>query len=249
MRYLVLIFIIIFIYTPGIAQEGTVDVGVSLGTNMISGDLSSTDVMGSQGLSMGVIGRYNFNERIAVRATADYGEAKAVGTTPFLNDEGTYDYDISRSYFDVGGMVEFNWFDFVQDRFIKSFSPYLGVGGGFFSAAEVELLELGDQARSIRDPYTLEPIEFLGAVTTGYINVAFGTKYRVSRTISISGELFAKNMFTDQIDGLDDPLRRFTDTYNLDQFATTSTHNNDWIFGFKLSILYQFYKGCNVCPN
>lgn len=158
MRKLIVAIMLIMSGHCVIAQQ-TTDLGVQVAAATYWGDIENVSRSKSVTPVIGILGRLNFNKRLAVRGQLFTGNLKAEGLftnaniwqsgTPRVNDPGTnlevpyprnnpdFNYYFNRSFQSVEALFEFNFRDYKLGRSKKdNWTPFVSVGiGGFFSRA------------------------------------------------------------------------------------------------------------------
>ena len=145
-----LIVIIMFIISAGCAMaQHTADLGVQVGAAAYSGNIRNIDYSKSITPVVGVLGRWNFNKRLAIRGQLLAGNLSADGffenaligqsgsrAATFVSDP-KYAYNFKRNFQSVEGLLEFNFYNYKLGNMKKeTFTPFVAVGlGAFHSAA------------------------------------------------------------------------------------------------------------------
>lgn len=136
--------------------QHTTDIGVQLAAATYWGDIERVNYSKSITPVVGVLGRYNFNKRLAIRGQLFTGNLKAEGffenanigtygtlvrgstSTPEMYPKNTeYAYSFNRAFQSVEALFEFNFRNYKLGSTKKEmFTPFVEVGiGGFFSRA------------------------------------------------------------------------------------------------------------------
>jgi len=134
-----------------VMAQHTADIGVQLAAATYWGDIENVDYSKSITPVAGILGRWNFNKRIAVRGQLFTGNLKAEGIFSNANigqsgvrmvpEEYPRDpdqlYTFKRSFQSVEALFEFNFRNYKLGSTKKEmFTPFVSVGlGGFFSRA------------------------------------------------------------------------------------------------------------------
>jgi hypothetical protein len=144
----------------GVMAQRTADIGVQVAAATYWGDLEGVNYSKSVTPVVGVLGRWNFNKRLAIRGQLFTGNLKAEGTFTNANigQPGTglgsgigggnpnldpfpvdpdYAFNFSRSIQSVEGLFEFNFRNYKLGNMKKeTFTPFVAVGiGGLYSRA------------------------------------------------------------------------------------------------------------------
>jgi len=156
MRKLIVALMLIMSGYCGVAQH-TTDLGVQVAAATYWGDIENVKYSKSITPVVGILGRYNFNKRLAIRGQLFTGNLKAEGFfnnaniwqsgTPRVFDntgieapyprQKDFNYSFNRSFQSVEALFEFNFRDYKLGRTKKdNYTPFVSVGlGGFFSRA------------------------------------------------------------------------------------------------------------------
>ncbi len=233
MKKLFVISALVFYTLLGWSQKSA-DLGIQLGAATYWGDIEEVDYSTAITPIVGVLGRWNFNNRLALRGQLVAGGLQAEGLFPkstigqpstkdatgtmYQRDTTNYfNFDRSIQTFEV--LFEFNFRNYQMGNMKKErYTPFAFIGlGGFFSRSP-------RRGTLILEPYESTP-------GSGYylpyrddeqnksndrdavsliIPVGFGIKYNISKSLGAVAELSVKKTFTDNIDNLDDP-KRFQD--------------------------------------
>ncbi len=229
MRKLIVVIIALISGHCALAQH-TADLGVQVAAATYWGDIENVDYSKSITPVAGILGRWNFNKRLAVRGQLFTGNLKAEGFFSNANigqsgprvipeeypADPDYVYNFNRSFQSVEALFEFNFRNYKLGSMKKeTFTPFVEVGlGGFFSRAS----RVGS--------YILEPVETLplsglyrpyldgnlrktnnSDVLTLTIPVGAGLKFNITKRLGGIIEVIVRKTFADNIDNLDDPKR------------------------------------------
>ena len=156
MRKLIVVIMLIMSSRCAMAQR-TTDLGVQLAAATNWGNIQNQNFSESITPVVGILGRLNFNKRLAIRGQLFTGNLKANGVfnnaniwqsgsprvfDPITNIESyirrpDYIYSFNRTFQSVEALFEFNFRDYKLGRSKKNnYTPFVSVGlGGFFSKA------------------------------------------------------------------------------------------------------------------
>jgi hypothetical protein len=180
-----------------------IELGLMLGASNYYGDLSSNTVMLSQTHpSVGLFGRYNINERWAVKGYLGYGRISGVDSL------GTSDYRKARNlsfYSDIyefSGQIELNLVKNVQGK--HKLIPYIFTGIGVFNFnpkttlhdTVYELQPLGTEGQGT----TLYNDRQKYSLTTVCIPLGMGFRKKIGDHFSFGIELGVRFTFTNYLD-------------------------------------------------
>jgi hypothetical protein len=142
------------------AQNGW-EAGVWLGTTNYFGDLNTSYDLSRPGISGGIIARYNFNNRVAIKFSGSYGSVSADDSESSNTFEQARNLSFESPIFDATAQFEFNFLPYIHGSKDYFFTPYLfaGLTGFYFNPqAELdgelyELRELGTEGQFKGEEY------------------------------------------------------------------------------------------------
>jgi hypothetical protein len=271
-------FIILFILSCFYAySQQTADIGIHLAAATYWGDIESVDNTKSVTPVVGVLGRWNFNKRLAVRGQLLTGNLKAIGSFSNSNlaqsgerinpEEYALDltqiYNFSRSFQSVEALFEFNFRNYKLGSTSKEmFTPFVSVGlGAFYSrASRVGTFVLMPfetfPGSGLYQPYLdaeFDKTNNSDAMSLT-IPVGVGIKFNITKRLGGIIELIARKTFTDNIDNLDDPKRFQFDTATVSPLfeypakaSNFQLNNNDYYATLAVSICYQLWSSRGNC--
>ena len=224
----------LFMTNHYVMAQQTADIGLHLAAATYWGDIESVDYSKSITPVAGILGRWNFNKRLALRGQLFTGNLKAEGffSNAYIGQSGPritpdvhpmdpeYAFNFNRSFQTVETLFEFNFRNYKMGSTKKDrYTPFVAVGlGGFYSRAS----RVGS--------YILEPFATVAAfpptpalyypyldaglkktnnsdVLTLTIPVSAGLKFNITKRLGGIIELIVRKTFADNIDNLDDPKR------------------------------------------
>ena len=130
MKALTAIAVLVCVSLSGFSQKGF-EVGGWLGVGHYFGDLNSTYSLKRPGAAGGLIGRYNFNNRISVRLSANYGRVSAYDSDSDNSFQQSRNLSFRSDILEGLGQLEFNFLPYVHGSEDQFFTPYLFGGFGF----------------------------------------------------------------------------------------------------------------------
>jgi len=272
MRKLIVAIMLIMSSSCVIAQM-TTDLGVQVAAATYWGDIENVSRSKSVTPVIGILGRLNFNKRLAVRGQLFTGNLKAEGLFSNANIwqsgaprvfpetypiDPKYNYYFNRSFQSVEALFEFNFRDYKLGRTKKdNWTPFVSVGlGGFFSRASRVgsfILEPIEAAPGLYTPYYIEANKLSNNsdVLTLTIPVGVGLKFNITKRLGGIIEVIARKTFADNIDNLDDPKRFVIEAANPqpypDKVSGMQLNNNDWYATLAVSLCYQLWSSKGNC--
>lgn len=180
------------------AQKGY-EIGGWLGLAHYFGDLNSTYKVNRPGIAGGLVGRYNFNTRISVKLSANYGRVSAFDSDSDNQFQLARNLSFRTDIIEGAGQIEFNFLPYTHGSRDDFFTPYLFGGFGFLYAnpkAElngewVALQPLGTEGQPIGGEYN-----------KGQVSLVYGAGFKLdlSYAWSLNIELSARALFSDYLD-------------------------------------------------
>jgi opacity protein-like surface antigen len=180
------------------AQQGW-EIGALGGVSNYFGDLNTSFNVAHPGASATAVARYNFNNRVSLRASAMIGQIK--GDDAWSNNafEKKRNLSFRSSITEASLMGEFNFLPYTHGSNDEFFTPYLLAGLNVFSYNPeakynnewVELRSLGTEGQFINNEY--------GTASLGLL-YGGGFKIDLTEKWSLNIEVAGRKVFTDYID-------------------------------------------------
>jgi len=236
MRKLIVVILLVMSF-GGVMAQHTADIGVQVAAATYWGDIEGVNYSKSVTPVVGVLGRWNFNKRLAIRGQLFTGNLKAEGTfgNTYIGQSGyrsinypidpDFIYNFNRSFQSVEGLFEFNFRNYKLGNVKKEmFTPFVSVGLGVFYSRSPRkgsfILDPDPAVLVPGNPLALPAIPdstrayFEGGIMTNdhdvlvlTIPVGAGFKFNFSKRLGGMLELIVRKTFSDNIDNLDDPAR------------------------------------------
>jgi len=218
-----------------VIAQATTDLGVQVAAATYWGDIANVNYSKSITPVVGILGRYNFNKRLAIRGQLFTGNLKAEGFFSNVNiwqsgqprifpelypKDPDFNFNFNRSFQSVEALFEFNFRDYKLGSTKKdNYTPFISVGlGGFFSRASRVGSFILEPDVSV--PATATTPDFYAPyyignnkltnnsdVMTLTIPVGVGLKFNITKRLGGIVEVIVRKTFADNIDNLDDPQR------------------------------------------
>jgi len=225
-RYLFLSLLFFFSITL-FAQEGA-EFGGFIGGSHYFGDLNTDFKVNEPNLAFGLVGRYNFNERVSIKLAGSVGQVEANDINSNNTFERRRNLNFKSQVLDASAQIEFNFLPYVHGSKDQFFTPYLFAGfsvtqfnpkttycesnpslpvdqcGG--AVKEVELRPLGTEGQFQGEEYY---------TTTGGLAFGAGLKVDINYEWSINVEASARRLFTDYLDDVSSIYPDYNDVENL----------------------------------
>lgn len=191
--------LIFFNSNPLAAQMRGWEVGAWLGAANYFGDLNTDWRMNKTNISAGVLGRYNINERLAVRLGGSFG--KIAGTDEDAKNvyHRRRNLSFKSNVFTTSAVFEFNFLPYEHGHREFNYTPYVFAGPSvyFFNPKT----KLGDTWYELRE-YGTEG-QFKGEeynTTQGALSYGIGFKFDINYRWSVDIFLNNHKIFTDYLD-------------------------------------------------
>ncbi len=269
-KLLFLILISFGISTISNAQKGW-EAGGWLGVSHYFGDLNTNYRISDLGPALGAFGRYNFNNRVALRLGATYARVAADDKDSDNSFEQARNLHFRSNIFDLNSQFEFNFLPYNHGSRDEFFTPYLFAGfnvynfnpQALFNDEWIDLQPLGTEGQFRGEEYYS---------TQGGIAYGGGFKISLSYEWAIEFELSARHLFNDFLDDVSGVYPDFDDLESLrgetsvllsdrsvelvpDELESPigeagrqrgNSNDNDRYATFGVSVVYYF--GGIVCP-
>ena len=200
------------------------EVGVMVGGSSYYGDANYSSLMKNMNIMGGIVGRYNINPRLAVKA--NLAVARISGSTAdFDNRFPGGDVDFSRTLYDLGAQFECHFFAYGDGSGYKRthrLAPYIFAGAGMTFAPE--------------------PAE---NVFTMNLPVGLGVKYKIAPRINLGCELSFRFTLSDDLDVTKETVPVLSDPYGI---KSSGFKNKDSYSFLSISVTYDLspkYRKCN----
>lgn len=200
------------------AQDYRYEFGAGIGMSGYLGD-ANMNLLKHPGFGAGILWRYIPNYRFAIRA--NFQTAGLRGNTADYKDvlPGGVNYQFKSQVYDLGGQVEFNFFNFglgYKYKNLHRLTPYITAGVGV-------VLSVCDGKKAVAPN----------------IPVGIGVKFKLNERMNLGLEFTMRKVFGDKLDGYD--------IDDLKQIESSFICNTDWYSMLQFSFTYEFGKRCKVC--
>ncbi len=252
-------------------QMRGLEVGPWLGGAFYLGDLNTEFRFNRPKPAGGIGARYNFNHRLAARASLNYGRLVAYDKDSGNTFEQRRNLNFVSDVFDFTGQFEFNFLPYYHGSPKYFFTPYAFVGFSAFhfnpqgvtpDGQTIKLQRLGTEGQAVGDEYHRVSVALAYGV---------GVRWDLTYELSMDASLSLRNTATDYLDDVSttypDPeqLRRLRpnspavrmsdrslpgpDGDQIDRTGTQrgdDTNNDHYLF---LGIGINYYFGDVLCPK
>ena len=180
------------------AQRGW-EIGGAIGVSHYFGDLNTTFDIKHPGLAASAMARFNFNERICVKMSANYGNIGADDKNSPNIVERQRNLNFRSTIIDGAAQMEFNFLPYNYYDKNSRFTPYMLAG--------INVFHFNPQGNLKGTWYDLAPLgtegQFKGEeyyTTQLGLVYGFGLKFALNEEWSMNLELSARKLFTNYLD-------------------------------------------------
>ena len=185
-------------FSGGSAQKGY-EVGGWLGASYYFGDLNTNFRLNKPGLAFGAVARKNFNHRISLRTSLNFGRVRAYDADSENNFEKNRNLSFRANTFDWTNVLEFNFFHYEHGHHTYNKTPYFFGGFNVFHynpTAELDgtrysLRQMGTEGQTQGQEYN--------SISGGFV-LGGGFKFDINKHISVNIEASTRFLFTDYLD-------------------------------------------------
>jgi hypothetical protein len=214
--------LVCFTGTTAVAQEYKYEIGGMLGSSMYMGDANQTALLRGFNPAVAVIFRRNFNFRWALKTDLMMG--KITGNTK--NTDNVFpnqgEAAFSRSFFELGGQMEFNFLPY-SDKY------------AYLSTSRIA-------------PYLLTGLGVTAASGFGSVNLplGLGVKYKIKNRVNLGLEYTVHKLFSDSFDAPNKTGFNLDNPYNI---QSSIFKNKDWYNTFMFFVTWDFGPNDRKCSN
>lgn len=201
MKYLFkLMVLLLFVHVShDVSGQKGYELGGWLGMSYYFGDLNTKLKIVKPGIAGGLHARKNFNTRIAIRTSLNYGSVGADDANSENNFERNRNLSFRSQIFDWTNVIEFNFFRYEHGHPTFNKTPYFF--GGFNVFYFNPTAELNGQRYDLRDLGTEGQLvgQEYNSINGGLV-LGGGFKFDINRTVSVNIEVSTRFLFTDYLD-------------------------------------------------
>ena len=245
------------------AQDGH-ELGIRVGSAVYFGDLNTDYSLTNMGLSIGVVARRNFNDRISLAGGIDYAQISGDDRASSNFFQRNRNLSFESNVLDFNVSLEFNFFKYIHGSDEYFYTPY--IFGGIAVMKYNPTAELNGERYSLRDFGTegqLDGQEY-GLVSGAFVYGA-GFKWDINRNWSMNATISGRSIFSDYIDDVSTEYPDFLSlssrrgpiaaqlsdrSLNTDLARTGMQRgngkNNDVVYFFSIGLMRYF--GDLACP-
>jgi len=226
-RYL-LIHCLLLIGTLSLSAQQGAEFGTFAGISHYFGDLNTDFKINKPNVAFGLVGRYNFNERVSIKLAGSVGQVEADDADSNNTFERRRNLNFKSQILDASAQIEFNFLPYFHGSRDQFFSPYLFAGFAVTqfnprttycestpslpvaqcpgSIAEIDLRPLGTEGQFQGEEYF---------TTAGAFAFGAGIKVDINYEWSINVEASGRRLFTDYLDDVSTVYPDYNDVENL----------------------------------
>lgn len=187
-----------FFITSLWGQQGW-EAGGWLGVSHYFGDLNTSLRLSDPGYAGGVVARYNFNKRVCIKFSGNYGNVSAQDADSENLFERARNLSFRSVIVDGAAQMEFNFLTYTHGSKDEFFTPYLLAGLNVFyfnpqaeyNGQWVDLRPLGTEGQFRGEEYYTTQLGLI---------YGMGIKIDLSYRLSLNLELSGRKLFTDYLD-------------------------------------------------
>lgn len=187
-----------FLITSLWGQQGW-EAGGWLGVSHYFGDLNTSLRLSDPGYAGGVVARYNFNKRVCIKFSGNYGNVSAQDADSENLFERARNLSFRSVIVDGAAQMEFNFLTYTHGSKDEFFTPYLLAGLNVFyfnpqaeyNGQWVDLRPLGTEGQFRGEEYYTTQLGLI---------YGMGIKIDLSYRLSLNLELSGRKLFTDYLD-------------------------------------------------
>jgi len=208
------IFLTLIFLTPFFVYAQKWEIGGAIGGGNYVGDVNPAFRFENYQPAGGIFGRYNFSHAVSAKLAANV--VKTHGSDDFNNDRYSKirNEDFIRVVGEVVGQIEYNFFDYRNEKNRRNWTPYFFIGGGVMY---------------MHGP-TSPAKKIQSVIPTG-----IGFRKIINGKWNFGLELGARKTFTDYFDHL-------SGSEANTKFRNGNEFDRDWYFVSTISISYTFYS-------
>ena len=195
------------------------EIGGGVGMTGYLGDANTANLLKNPSWDIEAAFRYIINPRFALKTQFYAGGLRGNSAQMTNVFPGGETFKFSTTFYDLGEMFEFNFFNYGMGRKYQKLSritPYIAAGLGFTLATVA-----GESNFTINIPFGI------------------GVKYKVSKRVNLGMEFLMHKTLSDKIDGTN-----LSDPY---QIKHSFMKNTDWYSTLTFTVTYEFSRRCAEC--
>ncbi|NRB47826.1 MAG: outer membrane beta-barrel protein [Saprospiraceae bacterium] len=197
-KNIALLVLFLSIGTISMAQRGW-EAGPWAGVSYYFGDLNTSYNLSKPQFAAGMIARYNFNNRLALKFSGNYGYILADDADSKNIYERARNLSFESPIIDASAQFEFNFLPYVHGSQEEYFTPYLFAGlSAFYFNPQAELNGELYELRALGTEGQFKGEEYF--TVQGALNFGIGLKLDLSYEWSLNFELSVRQTFTDYLD-------------------------------------------------
>jgi len=191
------------------AQQGA-ELGAFTGVAHYFGDLNTDFQITDPKVAFGIVGRYNFNERVSFKIAGTVSQVAADDIDSNNTFERRRNLNFQSSILDASAQIEFNFLPYIHGSKDQFFTPYLFAGLGITQFNPQTTYCLSDPNLPVGQcPGPTELVDLRPLGTEGQLKVDINYEW------SINIELSGRRLFTDYLDDVSTVYPEINDLENF----------------------------------
>lgn len=197
-KNIALLILFLSVSTISQAQRGW-EAGPWAGISYYFGDLNTSYNLSKPQFAAGMVARYNFNNRLALKFSGNYGYILADDADSKNIYERARNLSFESPIIDASAQFEFNFLPYVHGSQDEYFTPYLFGGlSAFYFNPQAELNGEMHELRALGTEGQFKGEEYFSV--QGALNLGIGLKLDINYEWSLNFELSIRQTFTDYLD-------------------------------------------------
>lgn len=211
-------FCVLVLLLSASASAQFIEFGGGLGVSHYTGDLNHYPRISKSHLAGSAIYRMNLSEIVSLKFAFTSGSLSGDDQQPIDELSVQRLYSFRHSFLELSSVFEYHFIDYRSDNRRTKWSPYAFLGIGF--------VKLNNTEPAYEDYNRLQFVLPMGG----------GTKYILTKRLTLGLEAGARKTFFDNLDGLSDG------DPTIKNYQYGNPNDNDWYFYTGLSITYVLYN-------
>ena len=193
------------------AQMRGLELGPWAGVSYYLGDLNTDFKFNRPNLAGGLAARYNFNHRIALRASLNYGKIEAYDSDSDNPFEVNRNLSFQSNIYDGTAQLEFNFLPYIHGSSEHYFTPYGFAGVSVFNYNPTTETDQGDvvELRDLGTEGQIDGEEYLSLSSA--LTYGIGLKWDLTYELSMDLNIGVRNTRTDYLDDVSSVYADFSD--------------------------------------
>ena len=209
--YIAVIMLVGMVFPFELQAQQSVEAGILGGGAYYNGDINPGKPFVEPRAAYGLLARYNFDDRWAIKASFTHGTVTGLGYVPTTDNSSTMGVNFSTNIDELALTGEFNFWEYETGNNMRRLSPYIMGGCGLFHY----------KGSVYKDTNFSNFSGYSPALIFG-----FGFKYSLTKKLGLAAEWGMRKTLTDNID-------------NVSYSYAKSLNEKDWYNFTVASITYK----------